>query len=57
VIEHDHPKLRDARLLLSYAIYDNGYAGKPEAQRLCMVKPGESITVAGATFTIEKVSA
>lgn len=55
--QHDHPRLRDARLYLSYAIHDNGYAGKSEAQKLCMIKPGETLQIAGATFAIDEVTA
>lgn len=57
VMEHTHPKLRDAQLFLSYSIYDNGYGDKRTAQTACMVKPGEPLTIAGATYLIEKVSA
>lgn len=55
--EHIHSKLKDARLYLSYALHDNGYADKSTAQRLCMIQPGESVTVAGATFSIDQVPA
>jgi len=54
---HDHKSLKDARLYLSYAIHDNGYAGKSEAQKLCMIQPGELVTIGGATFGIEEVTA
>ena len=57
VMQHDHPSLREARLYLSYSIHDNGYGQKSEAQKLCMIQPGESVEVAGATYTIEKVAA
>jgi hypothetical protein len=55
--EHVHTSLKDARLYLSYAIYDNGYGDKKTAQTVCMIKPGESVTIKGATFTIEQVAA
>lgn len=53
--EHIHDSLKDARLYLSYAIYDNGYGDKRTAQTLCRIQPGDSVTVKGATFTIEQV--
>ena len=57
VIVSEDSKLRGVQLELSYSLYYNGYADKPTAQRLCMIKPGESVTVAGATYTIEQVAA
>lgn len=55
--EHEHASLKEARLYLSYAIHDNGYAGKTAAQELCMIQPGESVTIGGATFGIDEVAA
>lgn len=55
--QHVHPTLKDARLYLSYSIYDNGYGDKRTAQTACMLKPGESVTISGATYSIEQVSA
>lgn len=57
VIVTGDSKLRGVQLELSYSIYYNGYADKPTAQRLCMIKPGETLEVAGATYVIEKVAA
>lgn len=57
VIEHVHPTLRDAQLFLSYSIYDNGYGDKRTAQTACKIKPGESVTVAGAIYSIDMVTA
>lgn len=57
VIQHDHPSLKEARLYLSYSLHDNGYADKKTAQTSCMIQPGESVTIAGATYSIERVAA
>lgn len=57
VMEHVHPSLKEARLYLSYSIYDNGYGDKKTAQTACMVKPGEPLTINGATYVIETVAA
>jgi len=57
VIEHIHPTLRDAQLFLGLSIYDNGYGDKRTAQTVCRIKPGESVTVAGATYSIDMVTA
>lgn len=57
VIEQVHPKLREAQLALSYSIHDNGYGDKRTAQTACMIKPGESVTVAGTVYSIQQVAA
>jgi hypothetical protein len=57
VKQHVHPTLKEARLYLSYSIYDNGYGDKKTAQVACMIPAGESVTISGATYTIEQVAA
>lgn len=57
VIENIHYSLGMARRALSYSIYDNGYGDKKTAQTACMIPAGESVTVGGATYTIEQVAA
>ena len=57
VIVTEDSKLRGVQLELSYSIYYNGYADKRTAQTACMLKPGESLEIGGATYSIEQVAA
>ena len=56
VTETDYPELRDAQLAISYCLYYNGHADKRTAQTACMLKPGSTLAMGGATFAMERIT-